>query len=113
MRAQRRRANHCSAASKSTLPMRFSSSLILLLIALVNPCFADDRVAFHITARPWAPLNVSREQYLDSIEGVARFMSHHLGDDGEVFDPLLKREHQYSTPYFAFAVGTLAHAGRA
>src|SRR6185503_10511487 len=51
--------------------------------------------------------------YLDAVEPVCRFTAKHLGPDGEVIDPLLKREHQYSTPYFAFAVGTLARAARA
>jgi hypothetical protein len=58
-------------------------------------------------------LNTPRNAYLDSVEGICRFTAKHLGPDGEVIDPFLKREHQYSTPYFAFAVGTLAHAGRA
>ena len=32
---------------------------------------------------------------------------------GAIIDPFLKREHQYATPYFAYAVGTLTAAGRA
>src|SRR5689334_17913380 len=68
---------------------------------------------FHLPARPWTPMNTPRDAYLDSVEGICRFTAKHLGPDGQVIDPLLKREHQYSTPYFAFAVGTLAQAGRA
>jgi hypothetical protein len=91
---------------------------IVMLTVTPAPAFADDkpwtpRVDFHLTARPWQPLNISREAYLDSIEGICRFTVKHLGPRGEVIDPFLKREHQYSTPYFAFAVGTLVKAGRA
>src|SRR3954447_5037865 len=70
-------------------------------------------VPFHLTARPWAPLDVPREAYLDAIEGVCRFTVRHQDARGAVIDPFLKREHQYSTPYFAAAVGALLHAGRA
>jgi hypothetical protein len=95
------------------------TATILWCLVCVTPCVAQDlpetlpRVPFHLTARPWKPLGISREAYLDSIEGVCRFTVKHLGPDGEVIDPFLKREHQYSTPYFAFAAGTLVHAGRA
>ena len=81
----------------------------VLLIASCCPAAET----FHLTARPWRPLNVPRTTYLDSIEGICRFTVKHLGPNGEVIDPLLNREHQYSTPYFAFAVGTLVHEGRA
>src|SRR5437773_6113131 len=96
-----------------------SARFIVLMIAVVAPTTLSDaqtpapRVSFHLTARPWEPLKVPREAYLGTIEGICRFTAKHLGPSGEVIDPLLKREHQYSTPYFAFAVGTLAHAGRA
>src|SRR6266550_4223980 len=95
--------------------MRATISILFILSAAVGTSFAADaaRTEFHLTARPWQPLNVSRDAYLDAIEGVCRFTIKHLGPDGEVVDPFLKREHQYSTPYFAFAVGTLVHAGRA
>ncbi|MCW3099991.1 MAG: hypothetical protein JWL77_5609 [Chthonomonadaceae bacterium] len=67
--------------------------------------------AFHLTARPWKPLNTPREAYLDAIEGVCRFTIRHQNAQGAVIDPFLGREHQYSTPYFAFAVGALMEAG--
>src|SRR4051794_19589917 len=84
-----------------------------VIVLLIASCGAAAAEPWHLTARPWQPLNVPRDSYLDAIEGVCRFTARHLGPDGEVIDPLLKREHQYSTPYFAFAVGTLVHAGRA
>ena len=68
---------------------------------------------YHLTARPWRPLAISRESYLDAIEGVCRFSIRHQDADGAIIDPFLKREHQYATPYFAYAVGTLIRAGRA
>ena len=37
----------------------------------------------------------------------------HQATDGAIIDPFLNREVQYSTPYFAYAVGTLVKAGRA
>jgi hypothetical protein len=70
------------------------------------------RLPYHLTARPWKPLGVERERYLDVVEGLCRFTVRHQDARGAVIDPYLKREHQYSTPYFAFAVGTLLEAGR-
>src|SRR5262245_42078223 len=71
------------------------------------------RTRWRLTARQWRQLAIQREAYLDAIEGVCRFTAKHQDHRGAVIDPFLKREHQYSTPYFAFAVGTLVSAGRA
>jgi len=68
---------------------------------------------YRLTARPWKPLAISRDQYLNAIEGVCRYSIRHQDADGAIIDPFLKREYQYATPYFAYAVGTLIHAGRA
>lgn len=68
---------------------------------------------YHLTARPWKPLAIPRDRYLDAIEGACRFTIRHQNADGAVIDPFLHREHQYATPYFAHAVGTLVSAGRA
>jgi hypothetical protein len=87
----------------------------ILLVAAV--CAAtllggsDD--CYHLTARPWRALEIPRVRYLDAIEGVCRFTVKHQDATGAVIDPFLKREHQYATPYFAYAVGTLLDAGRA
>ena len=68
---------------------------------------------YHLTARPWHPLRIPKSKYLDAIEGVCRFSIRHQDQRGAIIDPYLKREHQYATPYFAYAVGTLIEAGRA
>ena len=67
---------------------------------------------FHLTARPWSPLSVQNTDLLDIIEGLCRFSVQHQDERGAIIDPFLNREHQYATPYFAHAVGTLLHAGR-
>ncbi|EDY20766.1 conserved hypothetical protein [Chthoniobacter flavus Ellin428] len=96
---------------------RFKS--LFVATSLVTALHAQDlpatlpQLQFHLTARPWQPLRISRDQYLDAIEGICRFTVQHQDAHGAVIDPFLHREHQYSTPYFAFAVGTLIHAGRA
>src|SRR5215813_357425 len=71
------------------------------------------RARWRLTARPWRSLAIPRSAYLDAIEGVCRFTAKHQDQRGAVIDPFLKREHQYSTPYFAFAVGALVSTGRA
>ena len=89
------------------------------LFVNVSMVFSQDlpdslpELPFHLTARPWKSLQIPREQYLDVIEGICRVAQRHQSKQGAIVDPYLKREHQYSTPYYAFAVGTLLHAGRA
>ena len=68
---------------------------------------------YHLTARPWKPLAIPKDKYLDAIEGVCRYSIRHQDAEGAIIDPFLKREHQYATPYFAYATGALIHAGRA
>lgn len=86
------------------------------LLAQYHP--ADDSIKenpsdlYNLTARPWSPLNTLSEEYLDTIEKLCRFMVQHQNEKGAIIDPFLHREHQYSTPYYAFAVGTLLYAGR-
>ena len=94
-------------------------AVLLIVVAGVVRTLAQDlpeslpRQPFHLTARPWKPLDVSREAYLDAIEGVCRFTIKHQDANGAVIDAFLHKEHQYATPYFATAVGVLIHAGRA
>ena len=92
-------------------------SLALLLMA-VSAGAADlpatlPELPYHEPPAGWAPLEIPRSAYLDAVEGLVRFAMRHQDADGAIIDPLLAREHQYSTPYFAFAAGTLVHAGRA
>lgn len=68
---------------------------------------------YHLTARPWQPFAISKDRYLDAIEGECRFSIQHQNAEGAIIDPFLKREHQYATPYFAHATGALIQAGRA
>lgn len=70
-------------------------------------------IRFHLTAHPWQPLGIQRDAYLDVIEGICRVAMRHQDSQGAIIDPYLKREHQYSTPYYAFAVGTLIDSGHA
>ncbi|MCJ8167489.1 malectin domain-containing carbohydrate-binding protein [Pontibacter sp. E15-1] len=70
-------------------------------------------VKYHLTARPWQPLNISREAYLDRVEGIVRASVKFQNSKGAVIDPYSHSEIQYATPYFAYAVGTLLSAGRA
>lgn len=92
---------------------------LLLFAFIIHPLNAQDvpgslpDVRFHLTAKPWQPLAISPEKYLDAVEGICRVAKQHQNEEGAIIDPYLKREHQYSTPYYAFAVGTLIHAGRA
>src|SRR6476619_6671329 len=71
------------------------------------------RTGYHLTARPWKPLAIPKDRYLDAIEGVCRYTIRHQNAEGAIIDPFLHREHQYATPYFAHAVGVLISAGRA
>ena len=93
--------------------MKPATFVAVVLLCATGFCAAQDRpttlprAPFHLDARPWRPLNTPRDAYLDCVEGICRFTTKHLGPSGEVIDPFLKREHQYSTPYFAFAIGSI------
>ena len=92
---------------------------ILGCAALVTLGFSAPRssqqisVGYHLTSKAWKPAAIPRERYLDVIEGVCRFSIQHQDEDGAIIDPFIHREHQYATPYFAYAVATLVSAGRA
>ncbi len=68
---------------------------------------------YHLTARPWTPLETQPSAFLDVLEGLCRFSVRYQDKSGAIIDPFLHREHQYATPYFAYAVGTLVKAGKA
>jgi len=93
-------------------------SRLALALLCAAPALCQDlpaglpEIRYHLTARPWMPLNVSRTSYLDAVEGIYRYTATIQDARGAVIDPFLKREFQYATPYFAFAVGTLAQAGK-
>ncbi len=95
-------------------------ALILLLLRLfVLPCKAQDlpstlpSLGFHLTYHDWQEKNIPRTDYLKLVEGICRVARQHQSEEGAIIDPYLQREHQYSTPYYAFALGTLIHSGEA
>ncbi|WP_373497611.1 hypothetical protein [Aquiflexum sp.] len=68
---------------------------------------------FHLTARPWTASSLEKSDYLKVLEEVCHVMAKHQDQNGAIIDPFLRREHQYSTPYFAYTVGTLLSVGKA
>jgi hypothetical protein len=109
-----------SVRRKGTVLMRALFSLCALLALLLSggavaQHYADPvvRTGYQLTARPWKPLEISREKYLDVVEGECRFSIRFQNAEGAIIDPFIKREHQYATPYFAYAVGALIAEGRA
>ena len=99
--------------------MRKFAALFIGTLAFISYLLAEPAVLpvietrYRLTARPWVPLKVPTQAYLDVLEGLCRFSIKHQNADGAIIDPFLNREHQYATPYFAYAVGTLIHAGQA
>lgn len=96
------------------------AALVLLLAAPQSDDQAVDALPadlpacrYHLTARPWKPLGIPADAYLDRIEGECRYWVRHQDASGAIIDPFNQKEWQYSTPYFAYAVGTLISAGRA
>ncbi|MCU7548255.1 discoidin domain-containing protein [Chitinophagaceae bacterium LB-8] len=70
-------------------------------------------VRYHLTSRPWIPLNISENTYLDKVEGLVRRTVNFQDSNGAIIDPYENNEMQYATPYFANAIATLISAGRA
>lgn len=70
-------------------------------------------IKYHLTARPWQALNISKDAYLDRVEGIVRQIVKFQNSNGAIIDPYSKHEEQYSTPYFAYSIGVLLSAGRA
>ncbi|MEP7366386.1 MAG: hypothetical protein ABI972_24275 [Acidobacteriota bacterium] len=99
-------------------PSSLHASGLLAVLAFSLPLSAADlpsglpALPWHLPSRPWKPLGTPASAYLDVIDGVCRVAAKHQAADGSIIDPYLKREHQYSTPYFAFSVGVLLQAGR-
>ncbi|MBI4873662.1 MAG: hypothetical protein HY822_03400 [Acidobacteria bacterium] len=50
----------------------------LVLLATLAACWGQDlpprlpALPYHLTARPWKPLEIPRDAYLDAVEGVCR-----------------------------------------
>lgn len=64
-----------------------------------------------------APLGAAQSPVTDRLElvelmaGVASYLATLQDEEGAIIDPVLKQEHQYSTPYYAAGVACLAKAG--
>ncbi|MBM1105461.1 hypothetical protein JQC67_04830 [Aurantibacter crassamenti] len=69
-------------------------------------------INYHLTHPDWQPLNISSNSYLDAVEGIVTIAEKFQDKSGAIIDPFLHREHQYTTPYYAFAVGALISANR-
>ncbi len=96
-------------------PLMRLLAVVLAAAALSAADLPETLPALPYDYRPadWAPLGLGRDAYLDPIEKLCRFAVRHQDGSGAIIDPILEREHQYSTPYYAFAVGALLEAGRA
>jgi hypothetical protein len=70
-------------------------------------------LGFHLTARPWHAVGISKTAYLDRMEGIVRFEARLQNRDGAIIDPVARAEWQYATPYYANGLGLLLAAGRA
>lgn len=77
---------------------------------------------WHLTARPWQPVNAPESELLDPMEKAVTAMAPlqywNAADpkdvkNGAIIDPFDKKELQYGTPLFAFNVATLMTKGRA
>ncbi|HET6282636.1 MAG TPA: CBM35 domain-containing protein [Polyangia bacterium] len=79
---------------------------------ILSPASLPD-IQYHLTARPWTPLETPRDAYLDRIEGIVRFEATLQNGAGAIIDPVAHQEWQYATPYFANSLGLLLSAGRA
>lgn len=93
--------------------------IIFLSIFIVNNTFSQTNTGeanltqvFHLSAKPWEKSVVDKDDFLNLIEATCEVMAHNQNPSGAIIDPYLKREHQYSTPYFAFGVGVLLEAGQ-
>ena len=101
-----------------SLHLKALGSFLIIWFPLNDILSAQDlpktlpHLPFHLTAKPWTPLFISRDDIIQVIESTCLILASHQDEGGAIVDPFLKREHQYSTPYFAFAVGTLLSAGK-
>jgi hypothetical protein len=76
---------------------------------------------WHLTARPWQPVNAPKSELLDQMDKAMHAMAplqywneNDPGNktNGAIIDPFDKKEIQYGTPLFAFNVATLMTEGR-
>ncbi len=109
-----RACKSCAKAGVSATGVRLTCSLCIVIVVTTTCAAAYAQpTTQNFDVRAWEPSGVTRTDYLDAVERLVRFLSQHQGDSGAIIDPVIDREHQYSTPYYAYAVGTLLDAGRA
>jgi hypothetical protein len=89
--------------------LRLSYFAIALLASVVS--VLGQSPAYQLPVRAWRAAPADHEAILETLDGICRFSARHQDADGAVIDVYLHREVQYSTPYFAYAVGTLVKAG--
>jgi len=87
-----------------------------------EPSYLPD-VRFHLTARPWVPVNVPTSDLVrqldEAVHALAPLQYWNEGNpadvrNGAILDPYNgRKEVQYATPLFAFNVATLLSQGRA
>lgn len=70
-------------------------------------------IRYHLTSPDWQPLETPREAYQEAVKGMVDVAHRFQDESGAIIDPFLHREHQYSTPYYAFAVAALVDSGYA
>jgi hypothetical protein len=86
-----------------------------------RPSYLPD-IRFHLTARPWEPVNAPRSDLIDHLDAAVHALAplqywnaRNPADvrNGAIIDPYNHAEVQYATPLFAFNVATLLSQGRA
>lgn len=96
-------------------------STILLNVEPSQPAYLPE-IRFHLTARPWQPVNAPRSELLERMQKALRALAAfqywnttNQADEknGAIIDPYDHTEIQYGTPTFAFNVATLLTEGRA
>lgn len=93
-------------------PILLLVSLALALCAQHQPSTLPE-IPWRLSPRPWKPTGLQREEMLRHLERGTRAMARMQDASGAIIDPYKLREFQYSTPYFAHAVGFLLSQGRA
>ena len=104
--------------------------MLAVFLALPAFCAADNPASlpsdlpefrWHLTARPWQPVNAAESELLDRMEKAMHALAPYQHWDaskptdkmnGALIDPFDKKEIQYATPLFAFNVATLLTKGR-
>jgi hypothetical protein len=89
--------------------LRLSYFAIGLLASVMG--VSGQSPTYRLPVRAWRAAPADHEAILETLDGLCRFSARHQDASGAVIDVYLHREVQYSTPYFAYAVGTLVKAG--